>query len=51
MACRDPDGNLISAESAETIGEYIQEKVPEEKVLCWMTQQLHSYFLHNNIYW
>lgn len=42
MACRDPDGNLISAESAETMGEYNQEKIPEEKVVSWMTQTFTS---------
>ena len=33
MACRDSNGNLISAESAETTAEYYQVKIPEEKVL------------------
>lgn len=32
MACRDSEGNLISADSAEMTGEHIQERIPEEKV-------------------
>ncbi|CAI9086826.1 OLC1v1020743C1 [Oldenlandia corymbosa var. corymbosa] len=32
MACRDPDGNLISADSVEESTEYTQEKVAEEQV-------------------
>ncbi|KAG9139004.1 hypothetical protein Leryth_025324 [Lithospermum erythrorhizon] len=33
LVCRDRDGNLISAESIDTLSEYSQEKVAEEKVL------------------
>ncbi|PON91280.1 Leucine-tRNA ligase [Trema orientale] len=33
MACKDSDGNLISAESAETMGEHNQERIPEENVV------------------
>ncbi|KAM6585672.1 hypothetical protein CsatB_012674 [Cannabis sativa] len=33
MACKDASGNIISAESAETVGEYNQERIPEEKVM------------------
>ncbi|KAJ7946327.1 Leucine--tRNA ligase [Quillaja saponaria] len=33
MACIDPDGNLISADSADTLAEHYQEVVPEEKVM------------------
>lgn len=32
MACRDPDGNFISADSAKVLGECDQERIPEEKV-------------------
>lgn len=32
MACRDQDGNLISANSADMLGEHNLEKVPDEKV-------------------
>lgn len=37
MACRDSDGNLISADSAEKLGEYHLEKVPMEKVPFWIS--------------
>lgn len=33
MACRDPDGNLISADSASLLDGHHQERVPEEKVM------------------
>ncbi|KAF7840596.1 leucine--tRNA ligase, chloroplastic/mitochondrial [Senna tora] len=33
MACRDQDGNLISADSVDMLGEHNLEKVPEEKVM------------------
>ncbi|KAM7506289.1 hypothetical protein LguiB_005193 [Lonicera macranthoides] len=33
MACRDPDGNFISADSAKVLGECDQERIPEEKVM------------------
>ncbi|RVX08025.1 Leucine--tRNA ligase, chloroplastic/mitochondrial [Vitis vinifera] len=32
MACKDQDGNYISAETAATLGEQAQERIPEEKV-------------------
>lgn len=31
--CRDLDGNLISPDSADVLTEYLQERVPEEKVM------------------
>ncbi|KAK3039655.1 hypothetical protein RJ639_026996 [Escallonia herrerae] len=33
MAYRDPDGNLVSAESAGLLGEHKEENIPEEKVM------------------
>ncbi|KAK2984922.1 hypothetical protein RJ640_005663 [Escallonia rubra] len=33
MAYRDPDGNLVSAESADLLGEHKEESIPEEKVM------------------
>ncbi|XP_059662567.1 leucine--tRNA ligase, chloroplastic/mitochondrial isoform X2 [Cornus florida] len=33
MACRDPDGNFISADSVDVLGEHHQEIIPEEKVM------------------
>lgn len=32
MACRDSDGNLVSADSVDMLKEHSQEKVPEENV-------------------
>lgn len=32
MACRGPDGSLISADSAVELNEYSQERVPEDEV-------------------
>ena len=32
MACRDPDGNLISVDSADMLSEHNLESVPGEKV-------------------
>lgn len=32
MACRDSDGNLVSADSVDESKEHSQEKVPEENV-------------------
>ncbi|KAJ4980861.1 hypothetical protein NE237_031698 [Protea cynaroides] len=32
-ACRDSEGKLISADSADILGEHHQERVPEEKVM------------------
>lgn len=36
MACRDPDGNLISADSVDELSEYSQERVPEEEVFFFL---------------
>ncbi|CAK9140948.1 unnamed protein product [Ilex paraguariensis] len=33
MACRNPDGNLISASFIEMLGDCTQERIPEEKVM------------------
>ncbi|KAK9267515.1 hypothetical protein L1049_009943 [Liquidambar formosana] len=33
MACRDPDGNFISVDSADISDEHHQESIPEEKVM------------------
>lgn len=33
MACRDPDGTLVSADSVDLLSEYKQERVPEEQVI------------------
>ncbi|KAL1805373.1 hypothetical protein ACET3Z_028441 [Daucus carota] len=32
MACRDSDGNLVSADSVDVLKDYSQEKVPEDNV-------------------
>ena len=48
MACKDSNGNLISAESAETMGEYNQERIPEEKVISWMTHIVSSSLMQVN---
>lgn len=32
MACRDSEGNLVSADSVDALSEYSQEMVPEENV-------------------
>lgn len=31
-ALKDPDGNLVSADSVDVLSEYDQERIPEEKV-------------------
>lgn len=33
MVCKDVDGSYISADSTDTLGEYEQESIPEEKVM------------------
>ncbi|KAF5943595.1 hypothetical protein HYC85_017672 [Camellia sinensis] len=33
MACRDSDGNFISADSVDVFGEHHQERIPDEKVM------------------
>lgn len=35
MACRDSDGNLVSADSVDVLKDYSQEKVPEDNV-CFL---------------
>ena len=42
MACRDPDGNLISASSVDMLGDCTQERIPEEKVGLF----LHALYIH-----
>lgn len=32
MACKDGDGNFVSADSVDALGEHKQERIPEEKV-------------------
>lgn len=41
MACRDQDGNLISADSTDMLNEHNLERIPEEKV-----SQLSFHFLN-----
>ncbi|XVE87741.1 hypothetical protein DITRI_Ditri19aG0012100 [Diplodiscus trichospermus] len=33
MACKDTGGNYVSADSADELGEYLQEIIPEERVV------------------
>ena len=40
MACKDQDGNYISAETAATLGEQAQERIPEEKVCSLCTSRV-----------
>lgn len=35
MACRDSNGNLISANVVDELSDYSQERVPEEEVLSF----------------
>ncbi|KAI4295952.1 hypothetical protein L6164_035945 [Bauhinia variegata] len=44
MACRDPDGNLISADSVDMLNENNLERIPEEKV----TKSGNSFVLKDN---
>ncbi|KAL3521930.1 hypothetical protein ACH5RR_014764 [Cinchona calisaya] len=44
MACRDPNGNLISADVVDELSDYSQERVPEEEV----TKSGESFVLKDN---
>lgn len=45
MACRDQDGNLISAELTDMLNEHSLEKIPEEKVSQLSFCFLNAFFI------
>lgn len=45
MACRDPDGSLISADSVDELSEYSQERVPEEEVFFFFKKK-YTHIVH-----
>ena len=48
MVCRDPDGNLISAESVDELSDYSQERVCEEEV--FFSPPLNVHIVHNYVF-
>jgi hypothetical protein len=46
MAFRDSDGNFISADSADRLGEVDQERIPEEKVCPGCFHKFFSILMH-----
>lgn len=46
MVCKDVDGSYISADSTDTLGEYEQESIPEEKVRAFRSDSIFSFFIY-----